>query len=225
MYAKWVNTHVPALDRPIGYDLMIGDWVAPFGKGASEDILFTGHFNKKAGGESDFTSTVSFSNKGDGIQPFIATEADKASSKAGGLLSSQEAPADGYQSHWIQTDSRKPSQPVETNRDENRNYFFRIRTVLDENGNVKSAFYGKIYGDFMHFRYYLNPTPNDQNIEFDPSKICSVACNPSSESARLDSEKPLAFFGLSAKIAESKRRTKNNESSSRPNSPAKSKPR
>ena len=22
----------------------------------------------------------------------------------------------------------------------------------------------------MHFRYYLNPTPNDRNVEFDPSK-------------------------------------------------------
>ena len=47
-----------------------------------------------------------------------------------------------------------------------------MRTVLDENGNVKSALYGKIYGDpmQMNFRYYLNPTPNDRNIEFDPKQ-------------------------------------------------------
>ena len=50
------------------------------------------------------------------------------------------------------------------------NYFFRVRTVLDEHGNVKSALYGKIYGDFMQFTYYLNPTPNDHNIEFDPPR-------------------------------------------------------
>jgi hypothetical protein len=40
--------------------------------------------------------------------------------------------------------------------------------VLDENGNIKSALYGKIYGGFENFQYYLNPTPNDRNVEFDP---------------------------------------------------------
>ncbi|MGH7991175.1 MAG: hypothetical protein ACREDS_13420 [Limisphaerales bacterium] len=56
-----------------------------------------------------------------------------------------------------------------------------MRTVLDENGRVKSAFYGKIYGDFtldpinskttlILFTYYLNPTPNDRNVESDPSR-------------------------------------------------------
>jgi hypothetical protein len=48
-----------------------------------------------------------------------------------------------------------------------------VRTVLDEQGNVKSALYGKIYGDFMHFSYYLNPTPNSRNVEFDPKRNLS----------------------------------------------------
>ena len=43
--------------------------------------------------------------------------------------------------------------------DSKRNYFFRVHTVLDENGNVKSALYGKIYGDFMQFHY-------SRNVEF-----------------------------------------------------------
>jgi hypothetical protein len=42
--------------------------------------------------------------------------------------------------------------------------------VLDENGNVKNALYGKIYGDFMQFKYFLNPMANDLNIEFDPKR-------------------------------------------------------
>jgi len=47
-----------------------------------------------------------------------------------------------------------------------------VRTVLDSNGNAKSALYGKIYGDtmMMNFHYYLNPTPNDRNVEFDPKQ-------------------------------------------------------
>ena len=59
-------------------------------------------------------------------------------------------------------------------------YSIRVRTVLDENGNVKSSLYGKINGDIrfyvgtkvprsgIGFTYCLNPTPNDRNIEFDP---------------------------------------------------------
>jgi hypothetical protein len=61
-------------------------------------------------------------------------------------------------------------------------YFIRVRTQLDEQGNVKSALYGKIPGNFrfyagtkapragMGFDYYLNPTPNDRNVEFDPKQ-------------------------------------------------------
>ena len=166
MYAKHLNTHVPALDNPVGFDFMAGDWVAPYGKGANTDILFSGHFDKHADGESDFTLTVSFPKVGDGIQEFTLPDAEKGS----GLRSPHEAPLDGYQSQWVQTDNRKPGKPVETNRDQNRNYFFRVRTALDSNGNVQSAIYGKIYGDFMEFSYYLNPTPNSRNMEFDPSQ-------------------------------------------------------
>jgi hypothetical protein len=166
MYAKSLNTHVPALDKAVGFDLMAGDWVSPYGKGIHPDFLFTGHLDKRDDGESDFTLTVGFPNPGDGIQVFTLSEFEMTSS----LRSPHEAPPTGYQPHWIQTDNRKPGKPVETDRDPNRNYFFRVRTVLDENGNVKTALYGKIYGDFMQFRYYLNPTPNDRNVEFDPAQ-------------------------------------------------------
>jgi hypothetical protein len=33
-----------------------------------------------------------------------------------------------------------------------------------------SANYGKIYGAFMNFTYYLNPTRNDRNVQFDPKR-------------------------------------------------------
>jgi len=62
--------------------------------------------------------------------------------------------------------------------------FFHIRTELDNDGNVRSGLYGKIYGEidlgnfawlhnskpFISFNYYLNPNNNDTNIEFDPDK-------------------------------------------------------
>jgi hypothetical protein len=132
---------------------MAGDWVAPYGKGVNTDFLFTeNHADVKSG----YTLTVSFPHPGDGIQRFSRDWSLGVS----GLQSSHEAPIDGYQPKYEQTQMPDPNQI----------YYFRVQTVLDENGNVKSTLYGKIYGDFMQFSYYLNPTPNDRNIEFDPKQ-------------------------------------------------------
>jgi len=51
-------------------------------------------------------------------------------------------------------------------------YFLRVRTVTDQQGKISSANYSKIYGDFMNFTYYLNPTPNDRNIKSVPGGTC-----------------------------------------------------
>ena len=40
LYAKKVQTDVPALDQPCGYDLEAGDWAAPYGKGFKSDFIF-----------------------------------------------------------------------------------------------------------------------------------------------------------------------------------------
>jgi hypothetical protein len=151
MYAKQiVSITFPEFNKAIGYDLMAGDWVAPYGKGATTDILFSeNHTNAQSG----YTFTVSFPHPGDGIQGFTRNWKFGVS----GLLSSHEAPLHGYQPKYEQTQMPNP----------NRIYYFRVRTVLGQNGHVKSALYGKIYGDFMQFTYYLDPTPNDRDVEFD----------------------------------------------------------
>ena len=156
MYAKSVNLGMPVFDKPAGFDLMAGDWIEPYGKGVNADILFTGHFNKHSDGKSDYTLTVSFSHPGDGIQGLTRDWSMGVSS----LVSLHEAPIDGYQPKYEKIQMSNPD----------RIYYFRVRTVLDSDGNIKSALYGKMYGDFMQFRYYLNPTPNDRNIEFDPKQ-------------------------------------------------------
>jgi hypothetical protein len=165
MYAKSVNLGVPIFDEATGFDLAAGDWIAPYGKGTSTDILFTGELVKE-GGASNYKLRITFPNPGDGIQEFRVPEVERGST----FRSPHEAPLEGYESAWIQTDNRMSGRPPETNRDPNRNFFLRVRTVMDERGRIKSALYGKIYGDFMQFRYYLNPSPNDRNLEFDPKQ-------------------------------------------------------
>jgi hypothetical protein len=155
MYAKKyvMGLKLPEYNKQIGYDLMIGDWVGPYGKGINSDILFTeNHADEKSG----YTFTIGFPKEGDGLQEFTLPDREIGS----GLRSPHEAPVDGYQSKHEQTQMPDP----------NRNYFFRVRTAKDHEGNIVSAHYGKIYGDFMQFTYYLNPTPNDRNIEFDPKQ-------------------------------------------------------
>ncbi len=154
MYAKHIlQLKIPEFNKAIGFDLMIGDWVGPYGKGVNADLLFTQHHTNP---QSGYPITLSFPNSGDGIQEFALQESDKGS----GLRSGHEAPSDGYQATIAQTVMTNP----------NRNFYFRVRTKLDENGKIVSARYGKIYGDLAQFTYYYNPTPNDRNIEFDPKQ-------------------------------------------------------
>lgn len=174
MYAKWMNSEPRAFkksgpgpisfNKSIGYDLEAGDWVIPDGKGTNTDIIFSEYFNKKSSADYDYVLTVSFPNKGDGIQEFSPTPLDKTSE----FVSPREAPQEGYLPRLVEETSEHPEQPSKFGTDPNRNYFFRVRTVLDDRGNVRTALYGKIYGDFMQCRYYLNPNPNDRNMEFDP---------------------------------------------------------
>ena len=178
MYAKWVNSEPRAFKKngqppitfkkSVGYDLMVGDWVDPYGKGINTDIIFTEEFNKKSVFDYDYKFTISFPKPGDGIQEFTVPDAEFGS----GLRSPHEAPLDDYQPQLVRENFQHPGQVGKSDYDPNRNYFFRVRTALDHDGNVVSARYGKIYGDpiQMNFRYYLNPTPNDRNIEFDPKQ-------------------------------------------------------
>jgi hypothetical protein len=167
MYAKRIDAQPPVDSKPVGYDLMAGDWVAPYGKGTDTDIVFTRDYNRKSLQDYDYKLTVSFPKAGDGIQELPVPYKNMEGSA---LRSPHEAPTNGYQPQIVRLNVSHPGQKLIFDYDENRAYFFRVRTVLDENGNVKSALYGKIYGDFMQFKYYLNPTPSDRNVEFDPKR-------------------------------------------------------
>lgn len=172
-FGQGPDPDIPKLNTPIGFDLEAADFVTPYGKGTSSDFIFT--LNNQ--GSTNTTQkpaesmlTISFPNKGDGIQSVIGPSRNQGSS----LRLSRFAPESGYDS----TLDKKYSEVwVHGLLQENQNYFFRVRTVLDENGKVKSALYGKTSGPIQFwdngglvFTYYLNPTPNDRNMEFDPKK-------------------------------------------------------
>lgn len=166
MYARLIDEKPPTLGQPIGYDLMAGDWVCAGHKGVNADIIFEQDYTNISSSEYYSKIIVSFPKVGDGIQIYALPDSEKGSD----LRSPHEAPLNGYISQLTRETSALRGQSSKFEFDLNRIYLFRVRTALDSKGNVVSARYGKIYGDFMQFRYYFNPTPNDRNIEFDLKK-------------------------------------------------------
>lgn len=173
MYAKRVEAQMPKENEPVGFDLVAGDWVAPFGTGTNADFLFTVQRKITSMREYDARLKLSFPNPGDGLMPLSPEPAARAD---GPLLVRQATAEAVFQPErvWHFTHLAQP-EPV-------AGYYFRVRTVLDKQGKVKTALYGKLRGDIrfyagtkapragVGFTYYLNPTPNDRNVEFDPNR-------------------------------------------------------
>jgi hypothetical protein len=125
--------------------------------------------------------TITTPNKGDGWIPIPASEESPQSE----LHLPHKAPETGYDIQELSFRKTQLQTKVQqTNTPADADFFFRIRTELDDKGQVKQAHYGKLVGpigcwidgtnkwqhDFKyqldHFTYYLNPEPNSRNMEF-----------------------------------------------------------
>lgn len=173
MYAKVVNLQIPAYGKSISFDLVAGDWVIPYGKGTNKDFSFVIRKEVKDPKNHWYTLLLEFSNEGDGIQPVEWSEEDYGST----YKLPRYAPEHGYQP--------KLSEEISigefgNNKVKSPNFFYRVRTVLNKDGSVKQAFYGKIPNGInvqymnsedanLAFTYYLNPDKT-RNMEFDPTK-------------------------------------------------------
>ncbi|MCZ7592174.1 MAG: Ig-like domain-containing protein [Kiritimatiellae bacterium] len=199
MYTKRVefsgDNNIPAQDEPVGFDLLRGDWVAPHGKGEIPDIVFALHREPEQKAMRywgtqprpytlyDVTLSLGFSNNGDGIQSVFV-----APGMASALRTLRYAPATGYLTNLVKHVRNTEDSVPQSDKREDQNYFFRVRTQTNDDGSIVSALYGKISGDVdvapggrIRFTYYLNPTPNDRNMEFDPSKNLFTNLSPSEQ--------------------------------------------
>jgi hypothetical protein len=185
MFARQLTGDIPVTNAWVGFDLEKGDWVAPHGKGIHADFEF---FTE--GSVEDFRLnyhgklTLRLPGDGNGIQVYDYKAADISSV----LKMPYEAPTNGYTPSWTWQNSRTTGkEPFATSKfvDEsypNRGFIFRVRTVLDSQGNIVQANYGKMHGPFIFdprgetgrgyvsFNYYFNPEANSRNLEFDPKQ-------------------------------------------------------
>lgn len=178
-----------APDRKFGYDLVKGDWMPPFGKGEHVDIDFKLLPRENFGmgmGPSGIpdpafrdTVQVKFVGKDNGIV--------KVTPPPGAVLKVRTAPKGGYLSKFNIWFGQTKTMQDDTNIDKEACHAFRVRTIRNAKGEIVSALFGKIYGDFrftykysliptgVSFTYYLNLTPNDRNLEWDMKhNLCPV---------------------------------------------------
>ena len=123
MYARKAQIEIPIADKPIGFDLVIGDWVAPYGNGGRSDFIFK--VQRRFVDWQDFESSfkLTFSNNGDGLAPLIIP------SEQGSVLRMPAiAPEGGYEPEISQFFNHTPTKRWEKSKKEDQNYYFRIRT-------------------------------------------------------------------------------------------------
>ncbi len=159
-----------------GFDLVFGDYLPPLGNGRIADLRFHWQLtNIQIPAEGlcspscryDTRFEVALTNGVDGIMKGIYENTSEGRSVSE-LISCHSAPDVGYQPNIVIWTGYDNEGKRTTNDDRTQLYYFRIRTVTNEVGAVTNALYGKIYifrGFNSCFRYYLNPTPNDRNVE------------------------------------------------------------
>lgn len=156
------------------YDCLAGDWCPPHGKGQIKDFIvvysykFFGTGTNRFGRARTFyrkERTISFSNPYDGLMVY------KNSREMGQRPSDLTAPTNGYQPSHSSYFSVTQENDWDVSDETFINFFFRIRTQCDSNGNIVSGLYGKFSGCYSFYlshrcEYFLNPTPLDRNLEY-----------------------------------------------------------
>lgn len=168
----------PATGEPVGFDMEYGEWVAPFGKGKTTDVLF--HFTDLRSGPDGFKGTMKliFPNAGDGIQAFTAAR-PYSMEFGSNLAPPHKAPEDGYQPTLTRVIEHTPGEPFASLSQPGRNYLFRTRTHLDGGGRIRQACYGWIEGEIefdprdpagpqLQFTAAFNPDPNPRSRSLEP---------------------------------------------------------
>lgn len=176
----------------VGYDLAMGDVVAPWGRGETADLRFWNE-GKQVGWRQPEDAIAELRKDKDLARMSEAEFSDLfgtfrgvtrvVTGKAGdGLVRSKsywpycwlkmpaEAPDEGY---GESLELPYPILPTSDLSDEPVGYYLRVRTKLTPDGKVASAHYAKIQGGirtgqgWVEFRYYYNPRPNDRRLALD----------------------------------------------------------
>ncbi|MCB0637260.1 MAG: carboxypeptidase regulatory-like domain-containing protein [Lewinella sp.] len=193
MYAcpqhSWI---LPGEAKRAEFDLAACDWLPPYGSGVVADlvleVLETEYPVLAGDGSRGWKSKVrlSFSNPKDGL---VVVPVDPTGERTSRLLLPQTAPENGYQPELVIASGLPDpvaagGEKVSAGVMSDWGLIFRVRSKVDEKGEVVSSLYGKMnYPPLLLFdweadegkiswnlEYYLNPEPNSRALEFDTKK-------------------------------------------------------
>jgi hypothetical protein len=162
----------PVSNTWVGFDFQVCDFVKPYGKGVSTDLLMNSEFIP---GENilyyrGVTSILS-TNAWDGV---YKAKLDESSVMQTVYLADTNA---AFQQAMSFSYHRPVDKVEEDTRLKDDEYLVaRIRSRTDANGNLISAHYVKIVGTIeadeggIWFASYFNPNENDSNLEADTSR-------------------------------------------------------
>jgi len=146
LYAKKLGgmKELPVVGKPMGYDLLAGDWTAPEGSGTVSDIMIGLERNYRSPSDYDAKLILAVTRGQDGFTSI----ADRDTIAQSILRFPRNAPEHGYtESNIVLTISDHPEQGEKrTCSAPSQNLFFRVRTEVDEDGRIKRALYGKLIG-------------------------------------------------------------------------------
>lgn len=165
---------VPVVGKDIGFDLMLFDWLPPYGKGQVADFYCNLAISRRGTRDFEYRLNITFPRQFDGIQ-----NVEEDLMQGSEFKLPRFAPENGYDKEVKVFVDKKPQGASSSSYKENKSYIFRVRSEV-ENGKLKKALYGKIIGDIrlglkeqgtakLYFKYYLNPDYT-RNLEFDPKR-------------------------------------------------------
>jgi len=162
----------------VGYDMLLAEWMPPHGKGEIEDVRF--HVLRAVNAYDRTQPAVVLTMLFMGEQNGVCGINDQAVSNQSRLKLPYCAPREGYSEKEFRFEKRFGEHEFKTMTNTGTtNCFFRIRSKIDKDGNFIEGLYGKIHGPVgveggkhipICMIYYVNPTPKDLNMEFDPKK-------------------------------------------------------
>lgn len=170
MYAYSVASKLlPSRNGCFGFDLQVGDWVAPYGKGLTPDF----NVNQALDVQSNMLGKVEFPA---GAGGYLGKKADNE-----GFPSVYEADTNAtynsvfeYMGTGAPTNRTSRGNAPIVERDEYM--ILRTRVEFDNYGKLKKANYAKIYGPFVigngirMSEVIFNDRVNDNNLELDNSR-------------------------------------------------------
>jgi len=165
---------IPAWDQPLGFDLELGDWIDPHGKGKQADFFVNMYRRFEHSSDYDAVATITFPNAGDGILLYTTPEEFQGSS----YQFPYEAPMEGYQDTLVlERHATLHATDCSFNPDTDL-YIFRVRTKKDNEGKIVSACYGRIdrrieigWGEVFDFEYHFNPVANERSLEWNGENL------------------------------------------------------